>query len=65
MPLNQGGSDAARSENIATEIKAGKPRAQAVAIGYAVQRRSKGKRGSGVNKEVSEHMHKIKSGLRT
>jgi hypothetical protein len=44
MPLKKGKSDKTRSENIAQEIKAGKPRKQAVAIGYAVQRRSKGKK---------------------
>jgi len=40
MPLIEGKSDKARSENIATEIKAGKPKAQAAAIGYAVQRKA-------------------------
>lgn len=40
MPLIEGKSDKARSENIATEIKAGKPAAQAAAIGYAEQRRA-------------------------
>lgn len=43
MPLIDSGSTIARSKNIGTEIKAGKPRAQAVAIGYAQQRRAKGK----------------------
>ncbi len=42
MPLIHSGSDEARSRNIATEIEAGKPRAQAVAIAYSVQRRAKG-----------------------
>jgi hypothetical protein len=40
MPLKKSKSAKARSENIATEINAGKPRDQAVAIGYAVQRRA-------------------------
>ena len=48
MPLRKGTSDKTRSENIGTEIRAGKPKAQAAAIGYAVQRRAeaskKGKR---------------------
>lgn len=39
--LIQGKSDAARSENIATEIKAGKPPAQAAAIAYRTQREAK------------------------
>jgi hypothetical protein len=38
MPLIEGKSDKARSENIATEIKAGKKPKQAAAIGYSVQR---------------------------
>lgn len=40
MPLIEGKSDKARSENIATEIKAGKDPKQAAAIGYAVQRKA-------------------------
>lgn len=43
MPLKKGSSDKTRSENIAKEIKAGKPRAQAAAIGYSVQREAKKK----------------------
>ena len=38
MPLNQGKSDEARSENIATEINAGKDPKQAAAIAYSIQR---------------------------
>jgi predicted NAD-dependent protein-ADP-ribosyltransferase YbiA (DUF1768 family) len=44
MPLKKGKSDKTRNENIAKEIKAGKTPRQAVAIGYAVQRRAKGKK---------------------
>jgi len=40
MPLIQGKSDKARSENIATEVRAGKSPAQAAAIGYSVQRKA-------------------------
>lgn len=40
MPLKEGGSTVTRSENIATEIAAGKNPKQAAAIGYAVQRRA-------------------------
>ena len=43
MPLIKSGSNAARSENIRREIDAGKPPAQAEAIGYSVQRKAKGK----------------------
>lgn len=38
MPLRKSTSDKARSQNIATEIRAGKPKQQAIAIGYSVQR---------------------------
>lgn len=38
MPLIKSGSNAARQANIETEIHAGKPIKQAVAIGYSEQR---------------------------
>lgn len=38
MPLNKSGSRAAMSQNIRTEMKAGKPQKQAVAIAYSVAR---------------------------
>ena len=41
--LKKSSSNKARSENIATEINAGKPPAQAKAIAYSVQRKAKGK----------------------
>lgn len=41
MPLVRSASDKARFTNIGREISAGKPRAQAVAIGYSVQRRAR------------------------
>lgn len=40
MPLNEGKSDAARSENIKTEIESGKDPKQAAAIAYSVQRKA-------------------------
>lgn len=43
MPLKKGISDKTRQANIAKEIAAGKKPAQAVAIGYAVQREAKAK----------------------
>ena len=50
MPLVKSGSRAAMSQNIRTEIAAGKPQKQAVAIAFSVARRSKTpalKRGRG------------------
>lgn len=44
MPLIHSASDEARSENIAAERRAGKPAKQAAAIGYAEQRRMRGKK---------------------
>jgi 3-polyprenyl-4-hydroxybenzoate decarboxylase len=41
MPLIKSSSKTARNQNIKTEIAAGKPPKQAVAIGYAIQRRAK------------------------
>lgn len=42
-PLIKGRSKKAISKNIATEIRAGKPRRQAAAIAYSVARKSKKK----------------------
>lgn len=36
MPLKKGSSKATISRNIATEIRAGRPRKQAIAIAYSV-----------------------------
>jgi hypothetical protein len=44
MPLKKSGSKAAVSQNIKTEMKAGRPQRQAVAIALSVQRRAKGKK---------------------
>lgn len=41
MPLSRGKSKKAFVKNIKTEIAAGKPQKQAVAIAYSVKRRSK------------------------
>ena len=43
MPLKQSSSKKAFQQNIKTEMKAGKPKKQAVAIAYSVQRQNKGK----------------------
>lgn len=43
MPLKQSTSKKAFQQNVKAEIKAGKPRKQAVAIAYSVQRKVKSK----------------------
>lgn len=45
MPLVKSAKPAAFKKNVATEVKAGKPVKQAVAIGYAVQREAEKKKG--------------------
>jgi len=42
MPLKKGSSRKVMSANIKTEMAAGKPQKQAVAIAYSVARKSKG-----------------------
>ena len=44
MPLIKSSSKKAFSKNVKAEIKAGKPRKQAIAIAYSVQRKAKSKR---------------------
>lgn len=44
MPLKHGSSNKTRQTNIKREIASGKPIKQAVAIGYSVQRKAKGKK---------------------
>ena len=46
MPLIRSASKKAREQNIRTEIEAGKPIKQAVAIGYSEQREAHGKASS-------------------
>jgi len=41
MPLNKGKSKKAFSQNVETEMAAGKPQKQAVAIAYSVKRGGK------------------------
>lgn len=44
MPLSKGSSKKAVSKNIKTEMSAGKPQRQAVAIALNVQRKAKSKK---------------------
>lgn len=43
MPLAKSASKEAFSRNVATEMRAGKPQKQAVAVAYSTQRRAGGK----------------------
>jgi hypothetical protein len=45
MPLKRGKGKATFKRNVRTELQAGKPPRQALAIAYAVQRKARGKRG--------------------
>lgn len=46
MPLKKSATKKAFSENIRTEMAAGKPQDQAVAIAYSVKREAQGRRAS-------------------
>lgn len=48
MPLNKSSGSKARSANIATEVNAGRPVKQAVAIAYSVQRAARKKQAKKV-----------------
>jgi hypothetical protein len=50
MPLKQGTSKKTMSANIKTEMKAGKPQKQAVAIAYQIKKDSEAKRKPKGNK---------------
>jgi hypothetical protein len=52
MPLSGGTSKQAREKNIRTEIAAGKPPKEAVAIGYAKQRENRGKDAQDVQQAI-------------
>jgi hypothetical protein len=50
MPLNKSSSNSAVGQNIKTEMAAGKPKDQAIAIALDVQRRATGGHHRGPNK---------------
>lgn len=51
MPLVKSSSKAAFRQNVKTEIAAGKPQKQAVAIAYSTQRAAAAKKSSGGKKK--------------
>lgn len=55
MPLIHSSSNNARQENIKTEIDAGRPTKQAVAIGYANQREAE--RHTHEERQMERHEH--------
>lgn len=55
MPLKMGVSDETRQENIEREIQAGKPPMQAVAIGYAEQRKAIAEKGGKAKSKSATH----------
>lgn len=54
MPLRTGKSRAAFSANVAAEMHAGKPQKQAVAIAYAMKRRTRGLTAEGDLLDIAE-----------
>jgi len=61
MPLIKSKSEKAFKKNISTEVKAGKPVKQAVAIAYSVKRSSK-KDGGGLWANIHAKQERIKKG---
>lgn len=63
MPLIKKPGKAARSKNIATEVKSGRPVKQAAAIAYSVGRQASGK-AAGAS-DPDEARYRAQDGLRT
>jgi hypothetical protein len=59
MPLKKSGSAKAFKSNIKTEMKAGKPQKQAVAIAYA-EKREKSEKGERKNTAIEKKESKMK-----
>jgi hypothetical protein len=51
VPLKKSSSKKAFAKNIKTEVKAGKPVKQAIAIAYAVKRKAAAKKGAKTRKK--------------
>lgn len=62
MPLTKSKSEKAFKSNIRTEIAAGKPQKQAVAIAYDVQRRAKKADGGGLYANIHAKRERIAKG---
>lgn len=60
MPLIKSKSDKAFKKNISTEVKAGKPVKQAVAIAYSVKNSAKKAKGGEVHDDVAQDKKLIK-----
>lgn len=60
MPLIKSKSDKAFKKNISTEVKAGKPVKQAVAIAYSVKNSAKKAKGGSVHDDVAQDKKLIK-----
>ena len=64
MPLIKSKSDKAFKKNIATEVKAGKPVKQAVAIAYSTKREANKAKGGMVHDDVAEDKKLIKKAFK-
>jgi len=62
VPLTKSKSPAAFSKNVKTEMKAGKPQKQAVAISYSVQREAQRRGGHMTAATHHARAHRNKSG---
>lgn len=56
MPLEHGKSKTAFSHNVATEMRAGKPQKQAVAIAYSEKRKHMAEGGLAGDSDMMEHI---------